>query len=307
MIVVPASRVEKLIEDRSAFFEGPVWVDDESGGHLKFTDIAGDAIVQWSPTEGLSIFADNFVERSPVSEPRHFHIAGRDVTLIGPNGLTRNHDGSIIYCGYGQRHVGKIDMAGEVQIIAEFYNGRRLNTPNDVVVKSSGEIYFTDSSADSVRSDEDPRKGHPFSAVYRIVRGQVELLDDDGFGAANGLAFSPDEKAFYVNDTWRKLIHAYSVADDGTLKDRRLFADLGGDDRPGVPDGMKVDAAGRVYCTGPGGLWILDPSGDLCGLIETDERLTNITFGGPERQFLYMTGPSYVWRVDRALLFADSV
>lgn len=307
MIVVPASQVEKLVEDHTAFFEGPVWIDDLHGGNLKFTNIAADSIMQWTPVGGLSTFADKFVDLSPVSEPRHFLIAGRDVKLIGPNGLTLNRDGSIIYCGFGQRHVGMIDENRNVRVIAEFYEGKRLNTPNDVVVKSSGEIYFTDSSADAVRADDDPRKGQPFSAVYRIAEDRVELLDSDGFGAANGLAFSPDEKNFYVNDTWRKLIYKYSVAEDGTLTDRALFADMGSDPRPGVPDGMKVDAAGRVYCTGPGGLWILDASGDLRGVIETEERLTNLTFGGPRRQFLYMTGPSYVWRIDRALLFDDSV
>ena len=143
---------------------------------------------------------------------------------------------------------------------------------------------------------DDAEAGVPFSAVYRIRNGAVEMLDSD-FSAANGLVFSRGERHLYVNDTRRKVVWRFDVTDDGRLARRELFADMNSDRSEGVPDGMKIDARGNVYCTGPRGLWILAEDGTHLGIVPTPERLTNLAFGGSDGTTLFMTGPSYVWRI----------
>jgi gluconolactonase len=296
--IVAADRaVEKLIEDHRAFFEGPVWVDAPDGGHLLFTDIAGDAILTWTPSGSVRTIASGFFESNPYARVRELDLGVRRVQLKGPDGLAIDRDGRIVYCGYGPRHVGRLEPGGRVTVLAECFGGRRLNTPNDIVVRSDGSIYFTDSSADTLSSSDDPAAGVPRSAVYRIIDGIIELLDSD-YAAANGLAFSPDERGLYVNDTGRKRVWRYDVGADGRLGQRTLFIDMNSDSAEGVPDGMKLDALGNVYCTGPRGLWVISKDGTHLGTICTPERLTNLAFGGPDGTTLYITGPSFVWRID---------
>jgi gluconolactonase len=295
-IVDPGASVQKVLEDRSAFFEGPVWIDTPGGGHLLFTDIAGDAILKWEPHGGMHVVASSFFATTPASRARELDLGFRRVVLKGPDGLAVDREGRIVYCGYGPRHVGRLEPDGRITVLAEAFEGRRLNTPNDVVVSTDGTVYFTDSSADLVSRPGDPGAGVPFSAVYRIRDGSVELLDGD-FTAANGLVFSSGERHLYVNDTRRKLVWRFDVAEGGRLARRELFVDMNSAAGEGVPDGMKIDARGNVYCTGPRGLWVLAEDGTHLGVIATPERLTNLAFGGPDRQTLFMTGPSYVWQI----------
>jgi gluconolactonase len=295
-IVDPGFRLEKVVEDHEAFFEGPVWVATETGGHLLFTDIAGDAILKWEPGGTLGTVAHSFFASSRASRARDFDLGFRRVRLKGPDGLAIDSEGRIVYCGYGPRHVGRLEPDGRRTVLAESYEGRRLNTPNDVVVRSDGTVYFTDSSADLVSAPGDADAGVPTSALYRVQDGRLKMLHAD-FTAANGLAFSPDERHLYVNDTRRKLVWRFEAPGSGPLGRRELFADMNSDPSDGVPDGMKVDADGNVYCTGPRGLWIIAADGTHLGTLLTPERLTNLVFGGPDRTTLYMTGPSYVWRI----------
>jgi gluconolactonase len=295
-IVDAGSHIEKVLENHEAFFEGPVWVNTDRGGHLLFTDIAGDSILKWEPTCGVSTVAHSFFASSPASRARDLDLGIRRVRLQGPDGLAVDSEGRIVYCGYGPRHVGRLEPDGRRTVLAEWYESRRLNTPNDVVVKSDGVVYFTDSSADVESMPGDPDAGVPSSAVYRLQDGRLEMLHAD-FTAANGLAFSPDERYLYVNDTRRKLVWRFEARGREALGRRELFADMNADSSPGVPDGMKVDASGNVYCTGPRGLWVIAPDGTHLGTVQTPERLTNLVFGGPDRTTLYLTGPSYVWRI----------
>ena len=295
-IVDPDARVEKVAEDHAAFFEGPVWIERATAGYLLFTDIAGDAILRWTPGSGVSTVAHSFFASSAGSRARDLDLGSRRVSLKGPDGLAVDGEGNIVYCGYGPRHVGRLAPDGRRTVLAQAYKGRRLNTPNDVVINSEGVVYFTDSSADITSALGDVDAGVPTSAVYRIKGGQLELLNAN-FMAANGLAFSPDEQFLYVNDTRRKLVWRFESRGREPLGRRELFADMSVDPSEGVPDGMKVDAAGNVYCTGPRGLWVIAADGTHLGTVQTPERLTNLAFGGPDRSTLYLTGPSYVWRI----------
>ncbi|MFP3896836.1 MAG: SMP-30/gluconolactonase/LRE family protein [Anaerolineales bacterium] len=251
------------------FTEGPVWHPD---GYLLFSDIPANTIYRWQ--EG----------REPISwrEP-----SGHS------NGLTFDRQGRLVACEHGNRCVSRTEVDGTLTALATHYHGKRLNSPNDIVVRSDGSVYFTDPPY-----GVDPEERElAFSGVYRIPPdgGDLELLMDD-FERPNGLAFSPDERILYVDDTWRRHIRAFDVADDGGLSSGRVFAEMPSD-MEGGPDGMKVDVEGNIYSTGPGGLWIYQPDGHLVGTIMGPHPPANLAFGGPERKTLYLTARTSLYRL----------
>jgi len=229
--------------------EGPVWWQE--GGYLVFSDIGHNRRMQWSPGAGVTLMQE------PTNEA---------------NGLTRDRQGRLVACEHLARRVTRQDPDGSITVVANHYHGHRLNRPNDVVVKSDGSIYFTDPGLGRIESELD------FCGVYRVSPdlGEIHVLVWD-FVVPNGLAFSPDERMLYVNDSRRGYIRAFDVEPTGllALATDRVFATLQ-DDRLGVPDGMKVDVAGNVYCTGPGGIWIFDPHGIHLGTIATGAQTTNV-------------------------------
>jgi gluconolactonase len=242
------------------FTEGPVWHPD---GFLLFSDIPASIIYRWEPGGTAEPW------RTPSS---------------GANGLTYDRQGRLIACEHETRRVTRTELDGTVVPLAAHYQGKRLNSPNDVVVASDGSIYFTDPPY-AVRPEE---KELPFNGVYRIApEGTLELLVDD-FERPNGLALSPDEGTLYIDDTTRRQIRAFDVASDGSLLNGRLFAHMESD-MEGGPDGMKVDVEGNVYCTGPGGLWVYRPDADLIGVVIGPQRPANLAFGGRDRRTLYLT------------------
>ena len=245
--------------------EGPVWWKEE--GILLFSDVNNDRRMQWAPGRGVSVF------REPPGNG---------------NGLTRDSQGRLLACGQGARNVTRVEHDGSVTVVADTYQGKRLNSPNDVVAHSNGRIYFTDPPF--AVSPED--REIDFGGVYRLdPDGSVTVLVSD-FEAPNGLAFSPDESLLYINDTRRKHIRAFEMRADGTLDlaTDRVFCELIGE-RRGTPDGMKVDTEGNVYCTGPGGIWMMDPSGKHLGTILTaeDKQTTNMAWGGDDWRTMYFT------------------
>jgi gluconolactonase len=201
------------------------------------------------------------------------------------NGLTRDLQGRLIACEHLARRVTRQDPDGSITVVANNYHSRRLNRPNDVVVKSDGSIYFTDPGLGRVESELD------FCGVYRVSPdlGTIHVLVRD-FVVPNGLAFSPDESILYVNDSRRGHIRAFEVEPTGllALATDRVFATLR-DDRVGVPDGMKVDREGNVYCTGPGGIWMFDSAGTHLGTIATGAQTTNVAWGDDDWSTLYFT------------------
>jgi gluconolactonase len=224
--------------------------------------------MKYAPGQGVSVFKDKTNQA---------------------NGLTRDLQGRLLACEHETRRVTRQEADGNITVIANSFQGRRLNRPNDVVVKSDGCIYFTDPwTSPEIQQQWDLT----YSGVYRVTPdlGTVTLLVDD-FLTPNGIAFTPDESVLLVNDSRRRHIRAFDVAPNGTLARQtdRVFADLGGPE-PGVPDGMKVDTAGNVYCGGSGGLYILDPKGKKLGrIVHGQPATTNVGFGGDDWKTLFFT------------------
>jgi gluconolactonase len=255
--------------------EGPVWWKE--GGYLLFSDIHASKRMKYTPGQGVSVFKDKTNQA---------------------NGLTRDLQGRLLACEHETRRVTRQELDGSLTVIANSFQGRRLNRPNDVVVKSDGSIYFTDPWT----SPDVPEQWDlTFAGVYHVTPdlGTLTLLVDD-FLLPNGLAFSPDESVLYVNDSRRRHIRAFDVAANGTLARQtdRVFADLGGAE-PGGPDGMKVDVAGNVYCGGSGGIYILDPKGKKLGrIVHGYPATTNIGFGGDDWKALFFTSRSALGAVN---------
>ena len=246
--------------------EGPLWWHEES--YLLFSDIHNNRRMKWAQGQEVTRFHDS-TNRS--------------------NGLTRDLQGRLVACEHDSRRVTRLEADGSITVLANSFQGRQLNRPNDVVVKSDGSIYFTDPWTNRRPAEQWELD---FSGVYRLSPdlGTLTLLVKD-FVVPNGLAFTPDESVLYINDSRRGHIRAFDVQPDGTLArgSDRVFRDLRGE-RPGVPDGMKVDVEGNVYCGGSGGLWILNPSGNALGIIvHGAPATTNLAFGGPDWKTLFFT------------------
>ena len=250
------------------FTEGPVWHPD---GYLLFSDIPAGRIYRWSGDGPAQVW------REPSGNS---------------NGLTLDHERRLIACEHGNRRVSRTEADGAVVVLAERYEGKRLNSPNDVVVKSDGTIYFTDPPY-GVEPEEQEQ---PCNGVYRIAPGgRLELLLDD-FDRPNGLAFSPDESVLYIGDSGRRHVRAFDVRPDGTLANSRIIADMD-HPQPGSPDGMKVDMEGHLYVTGATGVWVFEPDGTHLGVIVTPERPANCAWGDADRQTLYITARTSLYRV----------
>ena len=254
--------------------EGPLWWKE--GGYLLFSDIHNNKRMKWSPGEGVSVF------REPTDRA---------------NGLTRDLQGRLVACEHDSRRVTRLEHDGSITVIANSFKGRQLNRPNDVVVKSDGSIYFTDPwTARRPRDQWDL----DFSGVYRVSPdlGTLTLLVQD-FVLPNGLAFSVDESVLFVDDSNTGCIRAFDVMASGgiDLATDRIFCNLRGE-RPGEPDGMKVDVEGNVYCTGSGGVWIIDPSGKHLGtIVHGQPDTTNLAWGDDDWKAMFITTESTLFRV----------
>ena len=254
--------------------EGPVWWKE--GGYLLFSDIHNNRRMKYMPGQGVTLF------KEPTNRA---------------NGLPRDLQGRLLACEHDTRRVTRQELDGSLTVIANSFQGRRLNRPNDVVVKADGSIYFTDPMGPAAPEQWDLT----FAGVYRVTPdlGTMTLLIDD-FVTPNGLAFSPDESVLYINDSRRGHIRAFELLPNGTLARQtdRVFADLRGSE-PGVPDGMKVDVMGNVYCGGSGGIFILDPQGKKLGrIVHGAPATTNIGFGGDDWKTLYFTSRNHLGAVN---------
>jgi gluconolactonase len=254
--------------------EGPLWWKED--GYLLFNDIHTSRRLKFTPGKGVT------VDLEPTNRA---------------NGLTRDLQGRLISCEHDTRRVTRRELDGSLTVIANSFQGRRLNRPNDVVVKSDGAIYFTDPGANIVPEQWDLQ----YSGVYRVTGdlGTRSLLTET-FVQPNGIAFSPDERLLYITDSRRRHIRAFDLLPNGMLAKQtdRLFADLAGSE-PGVPDGMKVDVAGNVYSGGAGGLYILNAQGKKLGrIVHGHPATTNLAFGGDDWKTLYFTSRSSLFSVN---------
>lgn len=287
-IISADAKVEKLAGD-FGFLEGPVWV--RKGGYLIFSDIPANVIRKWNPQDGkVSVFlpysgftgTDDSIAGMQVNNGRSV------VSLLGSNGVTVDPQGRVVYCAHGDRQIVRLEEDGSRTVLANKYEGKRLNSPNDLVYKSDGSLYFTDPpSGHRNQSASDPTRDLPFNGIYLLKNGKLQLLDQT-FDRPNGLAFTPDEKYLYVNDTHRKIIVRFEVEPDDTITHGKVFIDMNSDEAPGGPDGMKVDQKGNVYCTGPGGLWIMSSEGRHLGTILMSELPANLAFGGADGRTLFL-------------------
>jgi gluconolactonase len=311
-IVSPDAKLE-LLRGEGAFEggEGPLWIQHGETGYLLFSDVGGNRVFQWtpdcftypcSPAGKLSVF----LEHSGYADASRAGSADASgAHLYGTNGLTLDREGRIVGDANGDRAVERLEKDGKRTTLADHFEGKRLTCPNDIVVKSDDSVYFTDGMAGCLpKREDDPARELPFHGVYFIRNGSLQLLDKDpGEFPPNGLAFSPDEKILYVNNGGpgpnQRQIFAYDVQSDGTVKNRRLFADFTGEKGPGGPDGMKVDVMGNLYSTGMGGVWILSPAGKRLGKVPAPEgmRFSNLAFGDQDSKTLYVVSPKTLWRI----------
>lgn len=285
--LIPTNAVIEKLADGFLWAEGPIWIK----GKLLFSDIPRNAIWQWRDGEGISVFH----QKSGYSGEK---FEGREP---GSNGLTKDSSDRLVLCQHGDRRIARLEKDGTFKTLADFYQMRRFNSPNDLVYKSNGDLYFTDPPYGLPKQDKDPNKELPFQGVYRLSpKGEVTLLTDK-LTRPNGIAFSPDEKFLYVanSDSANPVIMEYPVNPDGTLGAGQVFFDAkpaAKPDRKGVPDGLKVDKLGNLFATGPGGVLIISATGKHIGTLLTGEPTANCAWGDDGRS-LYITANKYLLRV----------
>jgi len=256
------------------FTEGPLWHPNEA--YLLFSDMPGDHLRRWSSAAGVSTF------RKPCNMS---------------NGLTWDRQGRLLVCEHASSQVTRTEADGRTTVIASHYDGKELNSPNDIVVKRDGAIYFSDPTFGRMEYYGRKRDCElSFRGVYRAEPdgGALTLLADN-FGQPNGLCFSLDETRLFVNDTERRYIRVFDVRPDGTLTGGDVWAEPKGEGR-GAPDGMKIDSAGNLYCCGPGGIHVFAPDATSLGVIKTPENAANFCWGDPDMRSLFITASTSVYR-----------
>ena len=286
--IVPANAKIEKIADGFTWTEGPVW--NRSEGYLLFSEVPKNSIHKWEPGKGVSLFLN----------PSGYHgkepFAGREP---GSNGLTYDWEGRVVLCQHGDRRIARIEKDGSQTVLADRYDGKRLNSPNDLVFKSNGDLYFTDPPFGLPKWYDDPAKELPYQGVYRLSRdGKVTLLTTE-IRAPNGIAFSPDEKKLYVADSARALWFVFDVRPDGAISTPGKVLFNGTEvskARPGVADSLKIDVHGNVFGAAPGGIFVISPDGKLLGRFDLGAPTGNCAWG-EDGSTLFITSNSVVYRV----------
>ena len=288
--LLPAgARVEKL-SGGFTFTEGPLW---RRSGVLWFSDVVGNVVRQWSPDgkvvellrpggyDGDSLPAGGFV---------------------GPNGMTAGPDGSVVLCQHGNRRIARIAPDMSVKTLVDSFEGKKLNAPNDVVYRRDGTLFFTDPPYGLPGGDADPLKELRFNGVFKIGSGRVDVIITD-MTRPNGLAVSPDDKTLYVanSDENNRLWMRYHLAADGSVSNGAVLRDVSKEKDSGLPDGMKLDTDGRLWATGPGGVWVMKPDGTHLGTIKLPEQPANCAWGDDGRS-LYMTAETGLYRLKTSVM-----
>jgi gluconolactonase len=292
--------LEKVATGFNKWLEGPVWTRQ---GTLLFAEIPANNIDQWIPGQAASVFMHPSGYKG--AEP----FKGAEP---GSNGMTLDANGRVTVAGHARRTVWRmeaVDPHAQITVLADSYQGKKLNSPNDLVYKSDGSLYFTDPPYGlATASDTDPAKELEVNGVYRIPgarqqkpgaapdRDKLQLVIKD-LPRPNGLAFSPDEKFLYVADSGKKIWMRYRVQPDGSVTDGALFLDPSPDPAKGVPDGLRVDQNGNIYSSGPGGVWIISPEGKHIGTIKVPEVVSNVGWGEKDGKTLYITASTSIYRI----------
>jgi gluconolactonase len=300
--LIPKDAKVETIARGFIWTEGPVWVKD--GGFLLFSDIPHNVVNKWQEGKGVS----QYLKPSGYTgeKPR----GGKAGDEPGSNGLLLDAQGRLTLCEHGDRRVSRIEKNGKKTTLADKYDGKRLNSPNDLVYHSNGNLYFTDPPYGLPKWEKDPSRELDFFGVYLLKMGkptaakksagQLILLTKE-MTRPNGIALSPDEKTLYVanSDPEKPIWKSFPVKDDGTIGEGKLFVDGANwvkDKRPGLPDGMKVDVAGNIWATGPGGVWVFAPDGTVLGNIDTGTNTANVAFGD-DGSMLYIAANHDICRI----------
>ena len=286
--LVPADSKLEILASGFTWTEGPCWMGGEDG-HLLFSDIPRNSIFKWQPGSGISLF----MSPSGYTGVTYYGLEP------GSNGLFLDKQGRLMMCEHGDRRISVLTENGGKQTVVDSHQGKRLNSPNDGALMSNGDIYFTDPPYGLPERFTDSRREIPYCGVYRVdTKGDVTLLTKE-IERPNGIAFSPDEKILYVAQSnpseanWT----AFPVQANGTLGDGKELFDATDrvEKEPGLPDGMTVDGSGHIWASGPGGIYVFTPSGDLLGRLVTGERTSNCTFG--PNGYLYITADTFLLRI----------
>jgi gluconolactonase len=280
--------VDRIVSGRH-WVEGPVWNRKE--GYLLFSDIPTNSVIKWREGKGTSVFLrpSGYTGKLPFDGPEP-----------GSNGLAFDHEGRLVLAEHGDRRIARLEKNGKQTTLVERFEGKRINSPNDLVFRSNGDLYFTDPPFGLPKSYDDPRKETPFQGVYKYSKdGKLALLTKD-IKAPNGIAFSPDEKKLYISnaDPMNAVWMVYDVKPDGGIENGKVLfnATAWTKSKRGVPDGMKVDREGNIFAAGPGGIHVISPEGKHLGSIETGVPTGNVAWG-EDGSSLFITSNSNVFRL----------
>jgi gluconolactonase len=292
-LVAADARLETLFQS-DTIFDGATWVHHGGSGYLIFSDVPGNTIDKLNPDGSVSVFQNNIFAGKDPSQAYQSSGAGgqKKFWMLGAEGITLDRQGRIVYCAYSDGQIVRLEADGRRTILASRLGADRLNGPNDLVYKSDGALYFTDTRADTRRTDGE---GVPHKGLYMLRAGEVQLLSKD-IDHPNGVAFSPDEKYLYVSNTLLMNILRFDVQAGG-ITGVAVFFDMSDAKGVGAPDGIKVDRRGNVYCTGPGGVWIISSEGRHIGTILTPTRISNLAFGEEDARTLYLTSFGALYRI----------
>jgi gluconolactonase len=299
--LIPANaQLERVATGFEKWTEGPAWTRD---GSLLFAVIPANEIRRWWPGKDAAVFMkpSGYTGSTPYAGPEP-----------GSNGMTLDRGGRVTVAGHARRNVWRLeslDPKGAITVLADSYQGKKLSSPNDLVYRSDGSLYFTDPPYGlPTQSDNDPLKETPVNGVYRIPnarqqkpgappdRDKLQLIIKD-LPRPNGIAFSPDEKTLYVADTQKKSWMSYPVNADGSVGTAKVLLDCTEDKTPGSPDGIRVDKKGNIYGSGPGGVWIISPEGKHLATIKVPEVVSNVAWGDADGKTLYITGSTSIYRI----------
>ena len=284
--LVPADAKLEKLAGGFTFTEGPVW---RTSGAVWFSDVVGNVVRQWTPDGKVT----EIIQKAGYDGNGNLPAGG----FNGPNGMTGDKDGAVLLCQHAYRRIVRVGKDMQMTTVVDKFEGKKLNSPNDLVYRSDGALFFTDPPYGLPKQDDDPTKELKFNGVFLLKGGKLKAIARD-LTRPNGIALSPDEKILYVSNSdekhrfWMK----YDLAADGTVHNGKVFADVSAESESGVPDGMKVDSQGNIWGTGPGGIWVFTPDGKHLGTVKPPEQPANLAWGD-DGKTLYITAITGFYRL----------